>query len=391
MLSKVAIIRVRPKADEMELLAALEEAINLLGGLKQVCAQSETILIKPNYGAGARRNCVNPKVTSAVLALFSNNGNKTVIGEDPGGTPEQYEKWQNRVYNRLGLKDICDKCGAEWVDFRNGQHRTVRVPDPLFFDELIISDYALDVDVIVSLAKMKVVNICSVSLSLKNMKGVLPFFMKRRFHCEGLNMGIVDLCKAVKPRLALIDGTYAMDQVARKEQPVGLLIASYDCVAADVISSKIMGFDPRRIDHLTLAERAGLGVADEGKIAVVGEALPGLVGKYTFSIPHNPFDLAKESCGGIEIIQGQPCSSCLNELGNELFEFKGKLNRFRRVKILVGPSAKIPEGENTVIFYGNCLKKYRDEANFIHGCPPGLLKFTGVGSAQRILHDILGE
>jgi hypothetical protein len=99
-----------------------------------------------------------------------------------------------------------------------------------------------------------------------------------------------------------------------------------------------------------LAGKAGLGTADEGKIEVVGESLAGLIGKYTFSIPRNPFDLVKESCGGIEIIQGQPCSSCLNELGNELFEFKGKLNQFRRVTILVGPSAKIPEGENTVIF-----------------------------------------
>ena len=351
MISKVAVIRVKPEADEMELLAALEEAINLLGGLKQVCTQSDRVLVKPNYGAGVRRNCVNPKVTSAVLALFSKNGNKTIIGENSGGTSEQSEKWQNRVFNRLGLKDICDKHGAEWVDFRNGQHRTVRVPDPLFFDEIVISEYALDVDVIVSLAKMKVVNICSVSLSLKNMKGVLPSFMKRRFHCEGLNMGIVDLYKVVKPRLAIIDGTYAMDQVAGKEQPVGLLITSYDCVAADAISSKVMGFDPRKIDHLALAERVGLGVADEGNIEIVGEALPGLIGKYTFSIPRNPFDLAKESGGGIEIIQGQPCSSCLNELGNELFEFKGKLNQFRSVKILVGPSVKIPEGENTVIFY----------------------------------------
>ena len=391
MLSKVAVIRVKPKADEIELLAALEEAINLLGGFQQAFFQSDRVLVKPNYGAGARRNCVNPNVTSAVLALFSKNGYKTIIGEDPGGSSEQYEKWQNRVFYRLGLKDICVRSGAEWVDFRNGQHRTVRVPDPLYFDELVISEYALDADVIVSLAKMKVVNICSVSLSLKNMKGVLPVFMKRRFHCEGLNMGIVDLCKTVKPRLALIDGTYAMDQVAMKEQPVGLLIASYDCVAADAISSKIMGFDPRQIDHIALAERAGLGVADEGKIEVVGEALPGLIGKYTFSIPHNPFDLVKESYGGIEIIQGQPCSSCLNELGNELFEFKGKLDQFRKVKILVGPTAKIPEGENTVIFYGNCLKKYRDEANFIYGCPPGLLKFTGVGSVQRILHNILEE
>jgi uncharacterized protein (DUF362 family) len=393
MRSKVAIIKVRPKADEAELLAALEEAVYLLGGIEPILPPNEQILVKPNYGSGSRRNSVNARVTSSVLAFFSKNRYKVQIGEDPGCfivTRQAYENWQNRVLYRYGIQDICEREGAEWVDFRYGPHCTVRVPEPLFFDELVISEYARKAGAIVSLAKLKVVNICSVSLSMKNMKGVMPSSMKRRFHCEELNQGIVDLCQVVKPKLAVIDGTYAMDQVAMKEKPVGLLLVSPDCVAVDAVGASILGFDPAGIEHLALAEKVGLGVAELSHIEVVGEALPPLIGKYTFSAPANPFQLAKESDGGIEIIQGQPCSTCLNELGSELLAFKGKLHRLRNVKILVGPSAQVPEGHHTVIFYGNCLKKYRDEINFVHGCPPGM-EFLGVGSIHRILKDMLIE
>jgi uncharacterized protein (DUF362 family) len=391
--SRVAIVKVKPKADEAELRAALAEAVQLLGGLEPILPPGKRILVKPNHGGGSRRNDVNVRVTGAVLGLLARHGYPTQVGEDPAGDTknrEQYEKWQRRVFDRMGLKEVLDRWGAEWVDFRYGPHTTVRVPEPLSFDELVISEYAHQAEAIVSLAKLKVVNICSVSLSMKNMKGVMPSFMKRRFHCEELNQGIVDLCKTVKPKLAIIDGTFAMDQVAGKEKPVGLLLASADPVAADAVAARILGFDPLRIEHIALAEQAGLGIANLEKIEVVGEALSPLVEKYTFSVPANPFELAQESAGGIEIIQGQPCSSCLNELGSELAGFKGRLSQFRNVKILVGPTAQPLEGDHTIIYYGNCLKKHRDQANFVHGCPPGM-EFLGVGSVERILHKFLNE
>ncbi len=389
--SRVAVVKVKPKADEAELRAALEEAVYLLGGIEPILPSNAPILVKPNHGSGSRRNDVNIRVTAAVLGLLAQHGFPVQVGEDPScASGESYEKWQHRVFDQMGLKEACERWGAVWVDFRHGPHCTVGVLDPLHFDDLVVSEYAHQAAAIVSLARLKVVNICSVSLSMKNMKGVMPSSMKRRFHSEELNRGIVDLCKTVKPRLAIIDGTFAMDQVIMKEKPVGLLLVSTDCVATDAVGARLMGFDPARIEYIALAEQAGLGVADEQNIEILGEALADWIGKFTFSTPANPFELAHESRGGIEIIQGQPCSSCLNELGSELMAFKGDLHRFHNVKILVGPTAKAPAGDNTVIYYGNCLKKYRGEANFVHGCPPGMA-FLGVGSVKSILREQLRE
>ena len=63
----------------------------------------------------------------------------------------------------------------------------------------------------------------------------------------------------------------------------GVLVVGFDPVATDAVSMGVMGFDPlaadyttpfeARLNHLTLAESAGLGVADLSRIEVVGLAI----------------------------------------------------------------------------------------------------------------------
>jgi len=265
-------------------------------------------------------------------------------------------------------------------------HDTVTVPDPLYFHELEIARFARQAEGIISLAKVKLVNICGVSLSLKNIKGVMPPRMKRAFHCEGLNQGIVDLCKVVKPGLSIIDGTYSMDQVKMKHRSLGLFVASTDPVAADAVCTKIMGFEPTEIEHIALASQAGLGTCDLTQIEVVGKALEGLVGKYSFSKPANPFQLIRQYVLPVEIIQGAPCSSCLNQLGNDLLEVVATGALQGKIRILVGPQAVAPDAEagEINIYYGNCLARRKAGGIFVHGCPPDL-SFLGTGSLKEAL------
>jgi hypothetical protein len=46
-LSKAALVKVRSKADEQELPAALQEAIDSLGGLKNICKPDDRVLRDP--------------------------------------------------------------------------------------------------------------------------------------------------------------------------------------------------------------------------------------------------------------------------------------------------------------------------------------------------------
>jgi len=133
-----------------------------------------------------------------------------------------------------------------------------------------------------------------------------------------------------------------------------------------------------------LAEKAKLGTANIDEIEILGEKLENLEGKYKFSKPVNPFDYARESRGDIEIIQGNPCSACLNELGNKFRSLGRDREKLKNVTILVGHDVEIPDNNRRLILYGNCTKKHSKTGFFISGCPPCRVS-AGTGSLKRYL------
>ena len=59
--------------------------------------------------------------------------------------------------------------------------------------------------------------------------------------------------------------------------------ASLDALAADVVGTKIMGFDPKRILYLAAMTEAGMGQGNMEKIKVVGTALEDCLYKFKTS------------------------------------------------------------------------------------------------------------
>jgi uncharacterized protein (DUF362 family) len=181
-----------------------------------------------------------------------------------------------------------------------------------------------DTDVMVSLAKLKNHLTAGVTLSMKNLFGLPPnslygaeagkedataprFPMHDPKGYEKLRMpglkekgvsadpswrvpcATVDLCAARPIHLAILDGITAMSggegpwsgEARLKVTTPGLLIAGFNPVSTDAVATAVMGYaDPRAPrgvkpfqgceNHLLLAERAGLGTADLGRIDVRG-------------------------------------------------------------------------------------------------------------------------
>jgi hypothetical protein len=200
--------------------------------------------------------------------------------------------------------------------------------------------------------------------------------VKRKFHTDGLNQGVVDLNRVVKPGLTIIDGTLGRDMPRKLCYPVGVIIAGKDPVATDATCCRIMGFQPEEVEHLNLAYNVGLGEIRSEEIDVLGIDIDSFITEqrncFTFSKPKNPFMIAQESEGRVSIVQGNPCSICLNELGNSLALLKDRIKEFDKVTIFVGPNVDPSKHSDcgTKIFIGNCLKKYRDGNLYVAGCPP---------------------
>jgi uncharacterized protein (DUF362 family) len=386
MKSAVAIVRLHPQALSSTTLMAVRDAISLLGGIEEFSKSGQKVLVKPNIASPDGYSCTSPSVTWALAKIFSDHGCKVLIGENPAiPTDEDF------AYGEYGLHELAKEANAEVVSLRRGPQIRVKVPGDGFFSEIEVSRFAVEADLVVSAATMKSANIVAATLGLKNLKGLVPSAWKRKFHCEGLNQGIVDLNAAVRAGLVVIDGTIGKDWSERVCHPVGIIIASRDLVAADAVCATIMGFDPAEIEHIRLAKEAGLGEFDLKNIDILGEDIARWTGKFHFSPPKDPFKFAEKSAGRIEILQGSPCSVCLNELGQVLGQYEDRLEDFEDLTILIGPEAdpSAVSDQRHRILFGSCLKKCADRGTFVHGCPPTDYEAAETGSLINVLDSIL--
>lgn len=386
--SKVVLISLNSQSLDHIIFKRIKKLFTLLGGIESFCNKKDRVLVKPNISAPGILTSTHPSITWAVAKLFSEYGCETFIGDDPIVPISEKE-----AYGNYNLYDIAKYASANVISLRHSPHKTVKTPDDGYFKEIEVSEYALDFPIIVNIAKMKSSNIVTATLGLKNMKGLLSSKWKRKFHCEGLNQGIVDLNRIVKAKITIIDATLGSDRARNVLYPVGLIIAGTDTVAVDSIAARIMGYNPNNIDHIKLAYEKGLGNIDIENISIIGDDINKYLKKYKFSHARDPLEITKEGNGNINIIQGNPCCACMNELGQILYQYKEKLRDIGKINIFVGShidKESINENINQkLIFYGNCLRKYKYIGFFIEGCPPTNFQAAKTGSLKKYFDELI--
>jgi ferredoxin len=93
----------------------------------------------------------------------------------------------------------------------------------------------------------------------------------------------------VKPQLTIMDGIIAMEGEgpgSGQLKKLGLVLASKDTVALDVVASRIIGLKPEEVLTTRYAVERGLGVGELKNIKIVGEKLDSLI-VTDFKLPAN--------------------------------------------------------------------------------------------------------
>jgi uncharacterized protein (DUF362 family) len=108
--------------------------------------------------------------------------------------------------------------------------------------------------------KLKTHHWVGVTLSLKNMFGIVPGccygWPKNILHWAGIVSSILDLNSTVRPDFAIVDGIIGMEgngPIQGSAKPSGVLILGDDPVAVDATCARVMGLEPERIDYLAKA------------------------------------------------------------------------------------------------------------------------------------------
>jgi uncharacterized protein (DUF362 family) len=144
--------------------------------------------------------------------------------------------------------------------------------------ELYLPKTVLGVDFLVSMPKLKTHHWAGVTLSLKNMFGIVPGscygWPKNVLHWAGIDRSILDINAAARPDFAIVDGIVGMEgngPLQGTPKDSGVLIFGNDPVAVDATCCRIMGLRPERVKYLVQAGTL-LGHMNADKIQQLGES-----------------------------------------------------------------------------------------------------------------------
>jgi len=257
--------------------------------------RGKRILLKPNFVEtmpGTIHICTRPEVVFAAVEVFRRLGAAAVlVGEGSGHCRDTA-----RVLEEAGMAEALVEHKTPFVDLNNddlilrpnaGRVRVEGVPPSnrgqvardTWLATLTLPATVDQVDWIVSMPKMKTHHWLGVTLSMKNLFGLMPGIVygwpKNVFHWAGLEQSVLDINATVQPRLAIVDGIVGMEgdgPIMGTPKPAGVLVMGRDLAAVDATAARIMGIDPLKVAYLEAAHGV-LGTILADNIIQRGESL----------------------------------------------------------------------------------------------------------------------
>ncbi|MDF1561507.1 MAG: DUF362 domain-containing protein [Deltaproteobacteria bacterium] len=140
-------------------------------------------------------------------------------------------------------------------------------------DYLYIPEAVAETEWYVSAPKFKAHPWTKVTFNLKLYIGIQDDEHRLIDHDHRLHTKIADLYEVIQPKLCAMDAITAgaKSMLVPEPYPLGLIIVSDDAVAADAVSTHIVGLDPREVDHIRIVAERGWGPIDLEQIEIDGD------------------------------------------------------------------------------------------------------------------------
>ena len=251
----------------------------LLRGLALFAPQvrGRRVVLKPNYVEFDPRGAINthPRmVEAAVLAFLSLGASEVIVAEGAG-----HRRDTEYLLGASGLDVVLRERRVRFVDLNIDRVAEVTLPTAFTpLGRLWLPRTVLDADLFVSMPKLKMHHWAGVTLSMKNLFGIVPGAIygwpKNVLHQVGIPNSIVDINAALEmPRLAIVDGIVGMEgngPIQGEPRSAGVVVIGDDFPAVDATGARLMGTEAERIDHLRWAGEF-LGNIAEDRITQLAE------------------------------------------------------------------------------------------------------------------------
>ncbi len=229
------------RADIREIIENMADSLGLAPSYA-----GQTILLKPNLisAQAPALACTHAEVVAAAAALFLERGARVRIGDSPAfGTAA-------RAMERHGITRALAGMNVEIIEFAVQVHKVLACGL-----RVGIAGESLECDLLVNLPKIKAHNQMYVSLSVKNVFGIVLGMRKAMLHMTQGDCHrhfaalILDLLAILPPQVAFADGI----EVMHREGPISGEGLRLDClagavnpVALDTALLDLLELDPRQ-------------------------------------------------------------------------------------------------------------------------------------------------
>jgi uncharacterized protein (DUF362 family) len=308
----------------------VRRAVELAGGFDWLIKSGNMVLLKPNIvdpeppGTGEITDVKVIKALIKIIDEIDHGKIEIVVGE---GSPREmdYElpysrktspRWE-KLWDIAGFQDLLTDPYLAGINFRLSNLNGSPPESP--WDDLVLVDVpnggeaspqggqyyvhkdVLNADVYITVPVMKIHN-PGITVALKNQIGLAPSTMYGFSKSSGVpqdnytrrlthnsqaplywtDKEIVDLSNIANIKFTVVDAIACLEtkKAAMRSGSeitnlvrMNMIVAGPDPVAVDHVSCRLMGLNPDDIEHVTLAEKVGLGTNNPDNIEIVGADL----------------------------------------------------------------------------------------------------------------------
>ena len=245
--------------------------------------RGRVVAVKPNETWASREDTTavtRPDTLRAVLRELARHAPRELVVTGGAGAAQTDE-----VFRLAGLMDVVDAEGARFFDHNRppftevpldyAPDRDVAGPQTT----VMVNPRVLEYETLVAVNQLKLHETATVTLALKNIAMSFPAAdyygyprsteRHRNHFFADMHSFIAAMARRFPIHLAITVGHPAMigtGPIGGHCVETGMVIASTDALAADVVGARVLGFTPQAVRHLWEAARLDLGESDTARM-----------------------------------------------------------------------------------------------------------------------------
>lgn len=275
-MSRVSILAC-PTYRPEDIVPAIRQSFDNLGGVGRFVRKGDKVLIKPNL-LGPRKpeeaTTTHPAVVKAVAELVQQAGGIVTVADSPGGP--YLAAYLRKVYSATGMEDMARETGAV-LNYDLGQTEVAPAAAKLLKRIAILKPVA-EADVVINLPKLKTHGQMVYTGAVKNLFGVVPGTAKIDYHMRMADYAafadaLIDIYLAARPALSIMDAVVGMEgegPSAGDARQLGLVLASEDAFALDFAALHVVGAQPMDVPVMKASAARGLCLRSIEEVEIVG-------------------------------------------------------------------------------------------------------------------------